>query len=111
MEWIKLHTRGCLRGSIRFDMNSAQRGVWYDLLLLAGESRTRGKIQASEGLAYPLPYIAGLLRVPEKLLSETLAICGSEGRIQMDETGITIVNWSEYQSDYQRKKKPGRPEV
>jgi len=97
MEWIKLHTRGCLRGSIRFDMNSAQRGVWYDLLLLAGESRTRGKIQASPNQGYPLAYIANILNIPERLLSATLAVCKKDGRIEVDSSGITITNWDKYQ--------------
>ena len=104
MKWIKLDIEGCLSGSIRFDLTPAERSVWYELLLLAGKSRALGVIQASEGIAYPLSFIAHQLRISKSLLASTLEKCEKEGRLAMDDTGIHITNWSRYQSEYDRQK-------
>jgi len=104
MKWIKLHTIPSLTGSIRFDLTPAERGVWYDLLLLAGLSRNPGHLQVSEDKPYPLKYIASQLRIPIPLLQTTLNKCKTEGRITEDEQGIHITNWKNYQSEYDRQK-------
>jgi len=104
MKWIKLHTIPSLTGSIRFDLTPAERGVWYDLLLLAGLSRKPGHLQASEDKPYPLKYIASQLRIPIPLLQSTLNKCKAEGRISEDSQGLHITNWSVYQSDYARQR-------
>jgi len=104
MKWIKIYVRESLRGSLRLDLNYGQRGIWYDLLLMAGDSRQEGVIQAAPGLAYPVDYIASTLRTPEKVLRETITLLEQTGRITIDKGIITIVNWHKYQSEYTRQK-------
>lgn len=103
--WIKIWTRQCLQGSIRFDFSPAERGVWYDLLVLAGHCIQDGIISMSNGVAYPHSWIAVNLNIPRKLLETVLAKCQAAGRITEDETGIRITNWKEYQSEYERQRK------
>lgn len=104
MQWIKLHVAPSLRGSIRFDLNPAERGVWYDLLLMAGDSRIPGIICAAEGIAYPKEFIATQLRIPIELLESTLAKCSKEGRLAVNGNGIVINHWVKYQDEYNRQK-------
>lgn len=104
MQWIKMHVSPALRGSIRFDLTPAERGVWYDLLLMAGDGRTPGIICASKGIPYPHEWIADQLRIDIDLLKTTLDKCQTEGRINVNGNGIEIVNWKKYQDEYNRQK-------
>ncbi len=106
-EWIKLYVSDCLYGTIRFDFDPAERGIWYDLLLLAGAGKTDGVVGAAKDKPYPRSYIANLLNIPEELLDRVVGKCIQTGRIE-EKGGLRIVNWSKYQpkyqSDYQRQK-------
>ena len=61
--WIKMWVQESLIGTVRFDFTPAERGVWYDLLLLAGNCRMEGVIAAGPGRPYPHGWIAGTLNV------------------------------------------------
>jgi len=102
--WVKMWVNECLEGTIRFDFTPAERGVWYDLVLLAGRCRVPGVISANETTPYPHSYIAGLLNIDLELLEKTLEKCKVSGRIKETEHGIELVNWEHYQSEYQRQK-------
>lgn len=102
--WIKLYIIPCLEGSIRYQLEPAERCVWYDLLLLAGIQPEPGIIADSDGRPYPHKFIANRLNIEMELLDKVLKECADEGRITEDEHGITIVNWKIYQSEYQRQK-------
>lgn len=102
--WVKLWVAESLRGTIRFDFSSAERGVWYDLLMLAGDSRQDGLIAPSSGVAYPLKWVAGTLNISLNLLQKTLEICKKSTRIEVNGNGIRILNWQKYQSEYERQK-------
>ena len=106
--WVKLWTRECLAGTIRFDFTPAERSVWYDLLILAGDCRQDGVIAAGQGVPYPHEWIAGTLNIPLKLLETVLVKCKKTDRILEDNQGIYITNWARYQSEYDRQK-PYRP--
>ena len=97
-QWIKLWTAESLRGSIRFDLTPAERGVWYDLLALAGESRTPGIIQATEGVAYPRPWLAQTLNIPLELLDQTLDKLKKTERVELNGDCIHISNFEYYQA-------------
>jgi len=103
-KWIKLWVKESLIGTIRFDFTPAERGVWFDLLALAGNSRFDGVIAPGEGSKYPHPWIAATLDIPLELLEQTLEKCQQSRRIIEDADGIHIVNWTKYQSEYQRQK-------
>ncbi len=103
--WIKLWVAESLRGTIRFDFTPAERGVWYDLLSMAGDCRIDGYIASGTDKGYPLPWIAGTLNIPEKILKETIDKCIATDLIEQTEQGLHIINWSKYQSEYDRQKK------
>ncbi len=102
--WVKMWVAECLEGTIRFEFSPAERGVWYDLILLAGRCRIPGIIAANENAPYPHSYIAGLLNIDQGLLQTTLEKCQKSDRIVEDERGIVLVNWEHYQSEYERQK-------
>jgi len=94
----------CLNGSIRYQLTSEERGTWYDLLNFAAICTNHGIISDRDGRAYPHNFIANRLNISLELLESTLGNCITEGRITEDETGIQIVNWQLYQSEYDRQK-------
>ena len=104
MRWVKMWTKECLMGTIRFDFTPAERSVWYDLILLAGQCGRGGVIGAGPGVPFPHSFIAGQLNIPPKLLEEVLRKCGKTDRIYENGDGINIKNWSKYQSEYDRQK-------
>lgn len=102
--WIKIWTQESLTGTLRFDFTPEQRGVWYDLLVLAGSCRLEGVIAAGPGSPYPHEWIAGMLNITLGLLEDTLKICEKSERITENGQGILIINWNKYQSEYERQK-------
>ena len=103
--WIKLYTTECLRGSIRDTLTVEQRSVWYDLLLMAGDSREDGIICATKGVPYPHRRIAQMLGIPSSLLGTSLKKFTEQGRISEDGDGIHITKWQVYQATYQPRLK------
>ena len=102
--WIKLYPLDCLEGSIRYQLEPDERGVWYDLLNFAAVCATPGLIADKDQRPYPHSFIANRLNIPLKLLEVTLKKCQEEGRIKENDNGIRITNWAAYQSEYQRQK-------
>lgn len=105
-QWIKLYIKECLLGTIREELNPAQRGVWYDFLILAGNSRVPGIICANEETGLSVKRIAQILNTPEELINECIGLFCKSSRISVDGSGkIVIVNWQKYQhTDYDRQK-------
>jgi len=109
--WIKLFIGGWLHGSIRWQLEPAERGTWADLIALAGECGMEGKISDNDGRPLPREYIAGQLNIPQTLLDTTIAKCKHEGRIEDDDGVIIISNWKAYQSEYDRQKPYRKPKT
>ena len=103
-KWVKIWVRECLAGTIRFDFEPAERGVWYDLIVLAGDCRQEGLIAAGPGRPYPHGWIAGTLNIPLELLESVLSLCIKTARLSEDGEGIRVLNWTKYQSEYDRQK-------
>jgi len=104
MRYVKMYVAECLEGTIRFDFEPAERGVWYDLVILAGRMRVKGLIGAGSGIPYPRRWIAGILNIDEELLELTIEKCKKTHRISENSNGIRILNWNKYQSEYDRQK-------
>ena len=102
--WVKLHITGWLHGSIRWQLTPEERGVWADLIALAGECGNDGQICDNDGRPYPLEFIAGQLNISLELLERTIKKCQVEGRINNNLDLIAITNWKAYQSEYERQK-------
>ncbi len=102
--WVKFWVNQSLDGTIRTTLTPAERSVWYDLIMLAGNCRLDGVISANETTPYNHKFIASRLNIPLKLLETTLLKCIEAKRIFEDTTGIHIINWTKYQSDYKKKR-------
>jgi len=87
-------------------MTSEERGVWADLIALAGECGQEGAIADNDGEALPRDFIANQFNIKQVLLDRVIAKCKHEGRIIEEQLGdiITIANWGHYQSEYDRQK-------
>ncbi len=103
--WVKFWVTGWLHGSIRWQLEADERGVWADLICLAGECGREGTICDNDGRPYPRDFIANQLNIPQTLLDRTIAKCIHEGRIDERDDVIIISNWQNYQSEYDRVKK------
>lgn len=103
--WVKLWVSECLEGSIRYQLEAGERGVWYDLILISSLGGVPGTISDRDKRAFPHSFIASRLNIPIDLLELTLDKCITEGRCTEDEHGIHITNWDRYQSEYQRQAK------
>jgi len=109
MTWVKIHITGWLHGSIRWQLEPDERGVWADLIVLAGQCLQGGKICDNDGRPYPRDYIANQLNISRELLDRTIAKCQAEGRIDDVDDVIIITNWKAYQSEYERQKQYRQP--
>ena len=106
MEWIKVYTSKWLYGSGR-TMTPEKRGVWMDLLSLAGETKFRdGSLRFEVNEPMSRDYISALLRIDRELLDICLIafqadvnIDDSIPRIQIWGDGtIFLTNFESYQS-------------
>jgi len=102
--WIKVYPLECLDGSIRYQLEADERGVWYDLLNFSVVCVDSGSICDRDHRPYPHSFIANRLNITVELLERTLKKCLDEGRLVEDERGIRITNWKYYQSEYDRVK-------
>ena len=103
-KWYKHWVAESLRGTIRFDLTSEERGVWFDLLAMTAESRHEGYIAPNDEQGYPDSWIASSLNITIKLLQRVIQKCEVTGRIKRTKYGLQIINWSKYQSEYDRQK-------
>lgn len=102
--YVKMYPHNCLHGSIRYQLDAAERGVWYELIYMSALCAEPGTVSDNDKRPYPHDFIANRLNIDEELLESTLKKCKEEGRISEDEHGIHITNWGVYQSEYQRQK-------
>lgn len=102
--WIKLYVTGWLHGSIRWQFTSEERGVWADLMALAGEIQRGGEISDNDGKPLPRDYIANTLNIKQILLDRVIAKSIHEGRIVDRDSVLFLTNYESYQSEYERQK-------
>ena len=105
-KWIKLYCENWIEGTLR-EESPELRGIWADILALAGDGHygDSGIIQLSNGIAYTDGQIAGILRISEELWGRSKNRLIDTNRIEITPNGaISIVNWSKYQSEYDRQK-------
>ena len=74
---------------------------------MAGESRTPGIIQATEGVPYPRPWLAQTLNIPLDLLDQTLEKLAKTERVGLNGDCIHIVNFEYYQARRTEEEAPG----
>ena len=99
--WFKLWIEEWETGSIRVDMDSAERGFWADMIGCAMKSRVEGLMcRDSKGLiGYTHQELANKYSVPVELVQSTIAKRLKDGSIKLrDNNVIEIVNIFKYQS-------------
>lgn len=104
MKYVRLFVREWLYGTIRFDFEPDERGVFADLLAMGAVMRTKGLISAGKGMPFPRRWIAGTLNISEELLERVIQKGIEVDRLSEDGDGIRILNWKKYQSEYDRQK-------
>jgi len=113
MEWIKVFTSKWLMGSGRV-MTAEKRGIWIDLLVLAGEAKLRdGSLRFDKGKPMSRHYISEILNLSEESLDSALVAFQSdinsddgEARIKIWEDGtIVLTNFERYQATPNDKRK------
>ena len=104
--WIKVHCNQWISGSLRQEQPDV-RGVWIDLLTLAGSGQYGdiGEIKLPNGIGFTDAQIAEIIHISRPLWRKSKQRFLHSQRIKIAPRGaISIVNWSKYQSDYQRQK-------
>ena len=105
-KWIKVHCDKWLSGTIREETPDV-RSVWIDLLTLAGGGQYGdiGEIKLSNGIGLTNAQIAEILHISNGLWRKAKQRFLASDRIEITPKGaIRIINWSVYQSEYQRQK-------
>ena len=94
-----------LFGTLRHELDAAQRGTWNDLIDMAKLGRVRpGLISPGPGRCYKHEWLAAFFNIPLELLETTLTKLKATDRIIENSNGIEIMNWKKYQSEYDRQK-------
>lgn len=105
MDWLKLNSKGILRGSLATADNDSQL-IWIKLLAMANETRDRdGYLRFAEGKPYTHEFIAQVCHVTLDELEYALGLYELDvrngvSRIQYANDGsIFLTNWKKYQSN------------
>jgi len=116
MKWIKLHVEDILYGSTISELDNAERGVWFMLLLLAGHGRNPGIIEMREGEGWEHEMLAKFIRVDPEFLSSTIGKLLAVGkleevpnnqelvRVSGEYSRYRVKNWDKYQTTYEKQK-------
>jgi len=109
--WIKIYCDKWLTGTLR-EETSELRGIWTDVLVLAGNLTYGdvGQISLPNNVALTDEQIAGILNINPKIWRKGKGKLLKTERINIDNGVIYINNWSKYQSDYIRQKPHRSPE-
>lgn len=105
--WIKIHCDKWFDGTIRQETPTL-RGVWVDLMALAGSGRygDTGEIKLADGVGLTDAQIAKILNIDAGTWADSKTRLLVTDRISSDaENVISITNWCKYQSEYERQKK------
>jgi hypothetical protein len=107
-KWIKLYVDQTLRGSLIAELSPEQRWTFVGLLLMAGDSSIPGLIFKRKDengvlIGYSTLVLADTLGVDEDDLKAGLERMVEKDKITINAQGvIAIVNWTKYQSEYER---------
>ena len=104
--WIKIYPDKWLDGSLR-DEPIEVRGAWIDLLAMAGSGRfgDKGEIKINETIGFSVTDFARLLNISVRQFQRIRSKLVAANRISCDKNGvITVLNWSKYQSEYDRQR-------
>lgn len=107
MRWIRLWVDESINGTTFTELNAEHRGVWFTLLLLAGYSPKPGTICIAEGIAYTNEQLAAFTKLTLDSINSGIKHLSSTGvnKININPDGtLSISNWLNYQTEYDRQK-------
>lgn len=114
MDWLKLNTKGILRGSLARADNVTQL-IWIKLLAMASETRDRdGYLRYREGEPYTLEFIAQTCNVTVNDLNIAIDdfmddIRDGHARVEWaSDNSLHLMNWEYYQKKPAEKELPPR---
>ncbi len=104
--WVKMDCQGCLHGSINFQLTLEEQAVWFKLIMYSAVcGGNPGFICDNDNHPMPLEFIAQELHCSLELLESTLKKCTEEGRTNVNNAGIEIINFNAYQfTEYDRQR-------
>lgn len=108
MKWIRIWTEETVFGSTFTELDAEARGIWFSLLPMAGLRDPYGTISICPGHGYTNEQLAAVLKVDVRVLERALDILKSAGvnKIKICKNNvIEILNWRNYQTEYERVKK------
>lgn len=117
MDWIRLHSKGILRGSLATSDDTTQL-IWVKLLAMANETKDRdGILRYKKDRPYSLEFIATTCNTTLEALKKALAIYSEDirdgiPRIRYDPDGsLVLCNWGHYQSNPSKKQPDKKPKT
>ena len=103
VKWLRLWVDEILKGTTFDELSLSERGLWFSLLLLAGNSLTPGIVEMRKAVKYPHETLATLVNCDRKTLQKGIKKLISVGKISLLKDGrISITNWSQYQTRYEK---------
>ena len=101
--WIKLYTN-ILNSSLNYELTLAEQAIFIKLICLAAEYSDDGSIVDGENQAIPHTFLAHRINADLDVFEVALKKCINTNRISENSTGLHIVKWKVYQSEYLRQK-------
>lgn len=104
--WVKLYCDHWLSGSLR-EETPELRGIWADLLALAGSGKygDTGRISLQNDVGLSDSQFEKLLKITKYQWQKAKKRLILTERIAVNSANVaTIINWKKYQSEYQRQR-------
>ena len=101
--WIKIYTN-ILNSSLNYESTLAEQAIFIKLICLAAEYSDDGSIVDGEGQSIPHEFLAHRINASLDVFEIALKKCKATSRISENSTGMHIVKWKQYQSEYLRQK-------
>ena len=104
--WVKIYCDNWLSGTLR-DETPALRGIWADLLALAGSGKygDTGRISLQNSVGLSDLQFQKVLNLSKKGWRKAKNRLITTQRIAVNlQNVITILNWKKYQSEYERQR-------
>ena len=104
--WIKIYCDKWLNGTIREETLEV-RAVWVDLLVLAGSGKygDSGEVKITDRVGFLDQQLADLMQISVQKWVACKKKLIKTDRVEVSEKNvIRIINWSRYQSEYERTK-------
>jgi hypothetical protein len=114
MKWIRLWTQETIDGTTFDELDAAERGIWFSLLLLAGLPPNEGIVELRKGVGYEPSHLAQKINVDPDLILPTITHLLEVKKVSLlpksagfppEKIRLKIRNWNKYQTEYSRYRK------